>query len=209
MRFLLIDDHPLVRGGLELLLSTTFHGAEVVEAADAREAMRKIVQGPWDVVLLDIDLPDRSGLDLLHDLRAVAPTTPVLVVSGLLEEQFGERALQAGAAGFLNKATSPDELLAAIRRIRSGKKYVSADLAVRLLEQRAEPRGRLPHEALSAREFEVLRLLGDGRTVSEIAARLNLSVKTVSTYRTRVLEKLNLATTAELIRYALRHGLEK
>ncbi len=209
MRFLLIDDHPIVRDGLKRLLTHSFHGATVEEASNAREGMQRISHGPWDVVFLDIDLPDRSGLDLLRDLRNLAPNAPVLMVSGMLEEEFGERALEAGAAGFVNKASMMDEVLAAIRRVRSGKKYISPDLGARLMEKRLNPGPKIAHEGLSIREFEVLRLLGDGRTVSEIAALLNLSVKTVSTYRTRVLEKLSLHTTAEVIRYALRHGLEK
>jgi DNA-binding NarL/FixJ family response regulator len=209
MRFLLIDDHPIVRDGLKRLLTHSFHGATVVEASNAREGMQRISPGPWDLVFLDIDLPDRSGLDLLRDLRNMAPNAPVLMVSGMLETEFGERALQAGAAGFVNKASLIDEVLVAIRRVRSGKKYISPDLGARLMEKRLNPGEKTAHEGLSVREFEVLRLLGDGRTVSEIAALLNLSVKTVSTYRTRVLEKLNLHTTAEIIRYALVHGLEK
>lgn len=209
MRFLLIDDHPLVRDGLKRLLLNAYHGAVAEEASNAREAMERISHTPWDVVFLDIDLPDRSGLDLLHDLRNIAPEAPVLMVSGMLEEEFGERALEAGAAGFLNKASMMEEILSAVRRVRSGKKYISPDLGARLMEKRLKPGPKIAHEALSIREFEVLRLLGDGRTVSEVAALLNLSVKTVSTYRTRVLEKLGLRTTAEIIRYALRHGLDR
>lgn len=209
MRFLLIDDHPLVRDSLKRLLLTAFQGSTVEEAPNAREAMNRISRGPWDLVFLDIDLPDRSGLDLLYDLRKSAPTVPVLMVSGLLENEFGERALEAGAAGFINKASVMEDILAAVRRVRSGKKYISHDLGARLIERRLNPDQKTPHEQLSAREFEVLRLLGDGRTVSEIAASLNLSVKTVSTYRTRVLEKLGLHTTAEIIRYAMQHGLDR
>lgn len=209
MRFLLVDDHPLVRGGLRLLLTMLFPGAAVAEAGNAREAMAQAGAGPWDVVFLDIDLPDRSGLDLLHDLRAAAPGTPVLVVSGLFEEDVGVRALEAGAAGFVSKTSGADEVLAAVRRVRSGRKYLSPELGARLLEKRLNPHHAAPHEALSTREFEVLRLLGNGRTVSDIAAVLNLSVKTVSTYRTRVLEKLGLTTTAEIIRYSLEHGLDR
>lgn len=209
MRFLLIEDHPIVRDGFKRLLLNAFPGSTVEEASTAREAMARISRGPWDVVFLDIELPDRSGLDLLYDLRTVAPEAPVLMVSGMLEEEFGERALESGAAGFISKASMMDEILAAIRRVRSGKKYISQELGARLIERRLNPTPQSAHESLSAREFEVLRLLGDGRTASEIAALLNLSVKTVSTYRTRVLEKLGLHTTAEIIRYALQHGLEK
>lgn len=199
----------MVRDAFKRLLQHSYKGAVVEEAADAGEAMELISRGPWDVVFLDIDLPDRSGLDLLHDLRTLAPEVPVLVVSGMLEEEFGERAFKSGAVGFLQKASMMDEVLAAVRRVRAGKKYVSAELATRLLESSLRPGQKAAHDALSAREFEVLRLLGDGRTVSEIAAVLNLNVKTVSTYRTRVLEKLGLRNTAGIIRYALQHGLEK
>lgn len=209
MRFLLIDDHPIVRDGFKRLLLHSFQGATVEEAANAREAVALISRGRWDVVFLDIDLPDRSGLDLLHDLRTLAPEAPVLVVSGRLEEEFGERALKAGAMGFLQKASMMEEVLTAVRRVRLGKKYISPELASRLLENSLKPGDKSAHDALSAREFEVLRMLGEGRTVSEIAAVLNLNVKTVSTYRTRVLEKLGLHNTAEIIRYALQHGLEK
>lgn len=209
LRFLLIDDHPMVRDAFKRLLLLSYKGAVVEEAADAREAMELITLGPWDIVFLDIDLPDRSGLDLLQDLRSLAPEAPILVVSGMLEEEFGERAFKFGAVGFLQKASMMEEVLTAIRRVRAGKKYVSAELAARLMETSLKPECKTAHEALSAREFEVLRLLGAGRTVSEIATVLNLSVKTVSTYRTRVLEKLGLRNTAGIIRYALQHGLEK
>lgn len=209
MRFLLIDDHPMVRDFFKRLLLQLYQDAAVEEAANAREAIALISHGPWDVVFLDIDLPDRSGLDLLHDLRAVAPEVPVLVVSGRLEEEFGERALKSGAMGFLQKGNMTDEIKIAIRRVRAGKKYISPELAARLLENNLNPVDQTPHAALSTREFEVLRMLGEGRTVSEIAAVLNLNVKTVSTYRTRVLEKLGLRNTAGIIRYALQHGLEK
>ena len=186
-----------------------FQGCAVEEAANAREAMALISRGPWDIVFLDIDLPDRSGLDLLPDLRSLAPEVPVLVMSGRLEDEFGERALKAGAMGFLQKASLMEEVTTAIRRVRAGKKYISPELAARLLENSLSPVFKTAHDALSAREFEVLRMLGEGKTVSEIAAVLNLNVKTVSTYRTRVLEKLGLHNTAGIIRYAMQHRLEK
>lgn len=209
LQFLLIDDHPMVRNLFNQLLTRAYPDAAVEEAGNAREAMQLITRTPWDLVILDIDLPDRSGLDLLYDLRAVAPDAPVLVVSGRCEEEFGERSLKAGAMGFLQKASPLDDILTAIRRVRAGKKYISPDLASRLLETRLTPGHPTAHAVLSAREFEVLRLLGGGQTVSVIAASLNLNVKTVSTYRTRVLEKLGLHNTAGIIRYALQHQLEK
>lgn len=209
MRFLIIDDHPMVRDAFKQLLLHSYQDATVEEAANAREAMALISHGPWEVIFLDIDLPDRSGLDLLRDLKNMVPEAPVLVVSGRREDEFGERSLKAGAMGFIQKVSMREEIMTAIRRVRSGKKYISADLASLLLENSLKPGYKSAHDALSAREFEVLRMLGEGRTVSEIAAVLNLSVQTVSTYRTRVLEKLGLQNTAGIIRYALQHGLEK
>lgn len=209
MRFLLIDDHPMVRDAFKRLLLHMYQGAEVEEAANAREAMSQSSSGPWDLIFLDIDLPDRSGLDLLHDLRTIAPGVPVLVVSGRREEEFGERALKAGAMGFLQKGSLMEEIMTAIRRMHAGKRYISPELATRLLENSLKPMLQTAHDGLSAREFEVLRMLGEGRTVSEIAEVLNLNVKTVSTYRTRVLEKLGLHNTAGIIRYVLQHRLEK
>src|SRR5690606_13856187 len=145
------------------------------------------------------------GLDLLHDLRAIAPDTPMLVFSGTPEAVAGGRALRAGAAGFVEKGAPAEEIQTAIRRVRAGKKYISTDLALALMEQTLNPRPEQAHEALSEREMEVLCRIGEGRSVSEIAAMLNLSVKTVSTYRVRILEKLRLDTTAALIRYAIEH----
>ena len=208
-RFLVIDDHPMVRDVFKQLLLRLHSQAEVTEAASAEEAMKLVSDGSWRLILLDIDLPDRSGLDLLGDFRAVAPEVPILVVSGRIEEEFGERALKAGAMGFLPKTCSLAEFSAAVGRVCSGKKYISVDLASRLLDSHLKPASSTAHASLSSREFEVLRLLGRGRTVSEIAGLLRLNVKTVSTYRARVLEKLGLRNTAGIIRYALQHQLEK
>lgn len=208
MRFLLIDDHPIVRDALKQLLLQLYSGASIAEAASAREAMEVLPQKRWDVIFLDISLPDRSGLDLVRDLQSLAPDVPILVFSGMREEEFGERMLKSGAWGFLPKCSTMSELETAVQRVRSGKKYISPDLAAKLMESAIHPMPETPHEALSARELEVLRLIGAGDAVSEIAARLSISVKTVSTYRTRMLEKLGLRNTAGLIRYVLKHGLE-
>ena len=208
MRFLLIDDHPIVRDALKQLLVQLYAGATIAEASTAREAMETLPQKRWDVVFLDISLPDRSGLDLVRDLQSVAPQVPVLVFSGMREEEFGERVLKSGAWGFLPKCSTMGEVQTAVQRVRSGKKYISADLAAKLMESAIHPTPETAHEALSARELEVLRQLGAGHSVSEIADRLNLSVKTVSTYRARMLDKLGLKNTAGLIRYVVMHGLE-
>jgi DNA-binding NarL/FixJ family response regulator len=205
MRFLLVEDHPLMRTGLAQLLTRHFPLLELEEAADAATAVAKVSEGVWDLIIMDIELPDRSGVDLLADIRR-ACGAPVLVLSGQSEREFGKRVLQAGAAGFLRKATDTKEIIPAVERVLAGHKYVSADLAATILEQLQTRTGEL-HEALSRREFEVLRMFGGGLTSSEIAERLNVSIKTVSTFRSRILEKLRLQSTGDIVRYAVEHKL--
>ncbi len=207
MDFLLIDDHPIIRESLRLTLGALFPRAEISEAASAREAMRVLPTRPWVIILLDLDLPDRSGLDLLHDVQSLAPAAPVLVFSGRSEAEFGRRVLAAGAQGFVSKLSPPEEIHSAIRRVLSGRKHISPDLAENLIGQPSSANGAPPHAALSAREMEVLRLYATGAPPADIAQRLRISAKTVSTYRTRLLDKLALTTTADLIRYALQHRL--
>src|SRR5690606_30773368 len=178
MNVLIIDDHPIVRDAVRRLVVDMYPHARVRESTSAREAMREVPRCVWDIVFLDIDLPDRSGLDLLRDLRDLAPGAPVLVLSGTPEEVAGERALRAGAAGFIEKGVPGEEIQAAIRRVRAGKKYISADLAVALVEQKLHPRPGEPHEVLSEREREGLRRIGEGRSAAELAGRLHLSVQT-------------------------------
>src|SRR5687768_3335571 len=188
MRFLLVEDHPLMRTGLAQLLTRHFPLLQLEEAADAATAVAKVAEGVWDLIIMDIELPDRSGVDLLADIRR-ACQAPVLVLSGQSEREFGKRVLQAGAAGFLRKATDTKEIIPAVERVLAGHKYVSADLAATILDQ-LQSRSSELHDALSTREFEVLRLFGGGLTSSQIAERMGVSVKTVSTYRSRILEKL-------------------
>lgn len=207
MHFLIVEDHPLVREWLKTVLLESFRGSKVVEAETADQAMAYLPKGRWTAIMLDIELPDRSGLDLLRDFRDQAAASPVLVFSGRPEAEAGRRALQAGAAGFLSKASSVREVRMAIDRILAGRKYVSSDLAASIMSRDLTPGDGLPHQALSARELEVLRLLGTGCTPTEIGERLRISVKTVSTYRTRILEKLEIENTAGLIRYAVTHKL--
>lgn len=207
VRILIADDHPIVREGLKQTLAATDDLMVAGEAGTAREALDAIAARSYDLLVLDMNLPDRSGLDLLHDLRRSHPALPILVLSLYAQEHFALRALRAGAAGYLNKAEAPEKLLEAIRKVRAGGRYVSASLA----EQIVEAMGRGPdtplHASLSDREYQVLCLLGMGRTVGQIADTLNLSVTTVSTYRVRILKKLKLTTTADLMSYALRHQL--
>lgn len=203
MHFLIIDDHPIIRQSLGLVLRALFPGAELCEADSARAAVARFPEKKWSVILLDLDLPDRSGLDLLRDARSLAPDSPVLVFSGRNEAEYGRRVLAAGARGFLSKLSPPPQIETAVRRVLAGHKHISPDLA----EQLAGPAAAAPHDALSDRELEVLRLFAAGLSPTDAAARLNLSIKTVSTYRARLLEKLALRTTADLIRYAVDHHL--
>ena len=207
MNFLLIDDHPIIRESLRLTLGALFPRAELSEAASAGEAMRVLPTRPWAVIVLDLDLPDRSGLDLLKDVQVLASGAPVLVFSGRSEAEYGRRMLAAGAMGFLSKLSTAAQIEAAVRRVLSGRKHISPDLAESIIGHPQTLAGAPPHAALSARELEVLRLYANGVAPAGIAQRLKISAKTVSTYRTRILEKLELGTTADLIRYAVQHHL--
>jgi two-component system invasion response regulator UvrY len=206
IRILLVDDHPVVRHGIRTILTERLKGAFVGEAGDATAAMNQVRESPWDVVVADISLPGTSGLDLIKQLRRTHPTLPTLVVSMHPAAQFARRALSAGAAGYLTKDSQPEEFIAAIEEARRGRRYVGRDPGDVLLRWTAKSM-TTPHESLSDREYQVLRMLGSGHTVSDIARDLGLSVKTVSTYRTRVLEKLGMRTNAELMRYVIENNL--
>ena len=206
IRILLVDDHPVVRQGIRTIIMDRLKGAVVGEAANAEAALRQVANGGWDVVIADISLPGASGLDLIKDLQRLHPTVPTLVLSMHPAAQFARRALSAGAAGYLTKDSPPEELLAAIEDARRGRRYVGKDAGDVLLRWAAKA-VTTPHEALSDREYQVLRMVGSGNTVSDIARELGLSVKTVSTYRARVLEKLGMRTNAELMRYAIENSL--
>ena len=201
---LIADDHPVLRNGLKEILVRQL-GAVCGEAMDAQEVLAQVQNRNWDLVILDITMPGRSGLDVLRDLKLVRPNLPVLILSAHPEDQYGKRMLRAGAAGYLEKHNAPEELIKAVRKVLAGGRYVSPGLAEKLAFDLNEDHGRPLHETLSDREFEVLRLIASGKTVTEISEQLHLGVTTVSTYRARILEKMNLATTAELIRYALRN----
>ncbi len=210
MKFLIVDDHVVVRAGLRQILEDEFPGASFGEAGSAAAARALVVGEPWDLVLLDISMPGRSGLEALGDLRQTRPRLPVLVLSMHPEAEFALRALKAGASGYLTKQSAAEELIGAVRKALAGGRYITAALAEKLAADIAGDFGpSLPHESLSDRELQTLQLLAAGKAVKEIAAELSLSAKTVSTYRARVLEKLGLRSTVELARYALRHGLVK
>jgi two-component system, NarL family, invasion response regulator UvrY len=207
LKILIADDHPVFRRGLKQIIEETADLVVAAEAANGREALLNARTGDYDVVLLDITMPIRDGLDVLSQLKHERPTLPVLILSMHPEEQYAVRALRAGASGYLTKESAPEELVAAIRKVSAGGKYVSASLAERLASIVLEEGEVLPHETLSGREYQIMCLIASGKTVSEAARELALSVKTVSTYRTRILEKLKLKSTAELIRYATKNEL--
>jgi len=207
MRILLVDDHEIVRRGLRQLLAEAYPDADVREAARVPAAREALTHEAWSLALLDINLPDGSGLDLLAQARQLCPQTPVLVLSAYPESEFALRALKLGAAGYLTKTSLADELLLAIKRVLAGGKYVSAALAEQMATELGHPRPESPHDALSPRELEVLRQVALGKTVRAIAASLQLSDKTVATYRARLAEKIGLSSNVELARYALQHGL--
>jgi two-component system, NarL family, invasion response regulator UvrY len=207
IKVVVIDDHAVVREGLKRILSENFGIAVTGEAGDSFEAMKVVKSTPCDVVLLDITMPNRNGLDLLKQLHAESPRLPVLVLSMHAEGQYALRVLRAGAAGYLTKESAPEKLIEAIRKVVRGGKYISQTLAERLVFDLDHESDRSPHEILSDREFQVVCMMGSGRTVGEISQELGLSVKTISTYRLRILEKLQLKNTAEITRYAIKQGL--
>ena len=207
IRALITDDHAVVRRGLKELLNDS-HKIEVLgEASTAGEALDRVRSGQWDVVILDINLPDRNGLDLLRDLKREKPDLPVLILSVCSEDQFAVRALRSGASGYLTKASAPAQLVDAVEKVAGGGRYISPAVAERLAVLVGSDREGMPHEALSEREYQVTRMLASGKTVSQIAEEMNLSVKTISTYRSRVLDKMGMHTNAELTYYAVRNQL--
>lgn len=203
MRILLVDDHAIVREGLRRILADSFPGAEFGEAATVPEALRLVRSSVWDVVLLDISMPGRGGMEALKEVHALFPRLPVLMMTMYAEDQYALRAFRAGASGYLNKGSDPEALPAAIRKVMAGGRYVSPALAEHFATMLPITSGRPPHELLSDRELQVVQLLAGGLTVKEIGARLFLSEKTVSTYRTRILEKMGMRTNAEVMRYAM------
>lgn len=206
MHILIADDHAIVRKGLIQILRDEFPAIEVKEVANSQEVLESVESHTWDVILLDISMPGRSGIDTLKDVRARGVKAPILVLSMHPEEQYAIRALKAGASGFMNKENTTEELLNAIHLVLSGRKYITPSVAEKLIDM-GDTDDSPTHERLSDREMQVLQLIASGKTVSEIADQISLSVNTISTYRSRILEKLALTNNAELTRYALDHGL--
>jgi len=207
IKVLIADDHNLVRKGLKRILLDTEWIAAVDEAKDSQEAVLKVSSKEYDVVLLDISFPGRSGIDTLKQLRCLKPKLPVLILSMHPEEQYAVRSIRAGAAGYLTKESAPEELIEAIRRVTTGRKYITSSLAERLAigteEQSEEPL----HKSLSDREYQVMCMIASGKTVKEIAEALSLSVKTISTHRVRILRKMHMKNNAHLTHYAIKQGL--
>jgi two-component system invasion response regulator UvrY len=206
-KILIADDHAILRAGLKEILLRDLKEVICGEAGTADEVLARIRRQRWDLVILDVTMPGRSGLDMLADLKSLRPELRVLILSMHPEDQYGKRALKAGAFGYMKKERAPDELILAIRKIVGGGRYVSAALAEKLAEDLSGDTQGQPHDTLSPREFEILCMIGLGKTVSRIAEELHLSITTVSTHRARILEKLKMTTTADLIRYALRNNL--
>jgi two-component system invasion response regulator UvrY len=207
IRVLIADDHAIVREGLKQIVAQTSDIIVIGEATNAAEVIAKLKTLKMDLLLLDISMPGRSGLDVLLEARRDYPELPVLILSLHTEDQYALRTLKAGAAGYLTKESAPDQLIAAIRKAASGGRYISSDLAQRLAMNLVADKGVAPHELLSNREFQVFRMLALGKTVTQIADELSLSVKTISTNRTRILEKMEFKNNAEITQYALNHKL--
>jgi len=209
MRILIADDHAVVRHGLKQILADEFKRAEFGEARNGQEVLNRVWKERWDVIVLDITMPGRGGLEVLKEIKKSKPKIPVLVLSMHPEDQFAVRVLKAGASGYMTKETAPEELVGAIKKVVAGGRHISPSLGEIMAAYLTVKTDKPPHELLSNREFQVLRQIASGKTVSEIARELSLSVRTVSTYRTRILEKMGLKTNAELTHYAFQNQLVK
>ncbi len=207
IKILIADDHPIVRAGFKQVISDMPDMLVADEAGNGQEVLNLIGKKDYDLVLLDISMPGRSGLEVLKDLKSEKPKLPVLILSIYPEEQYAVRALRAGASGYMTKASAANELIAAIRKISAGGKYISASLAEKLAFYLDGDATRPPHETLSDREYQVMLMIASGKTVTEIADELCLSVKTISTYRTHILEKMKMKNNAEITLYAVQNKL--
>jgi DNA-binding NarL/FixJ family response regulator len=205
LKILIADDHAVVRKGLKQILIEEYPSAKIGEVADAEGLLHEVMSDAWDIVISDMNMPGRSGLDALSQIKQVAPQLPVLIMSMYPEDQYALRVLKAGAAGYLGKDNIHDDIIKAIQTVQLGKKYITSSIAEKLANALGESSDLQPHELLSDREFDVFKLLASGKAVSDIASQLSLSATTVSTYRSRIMEKMSMRTNAELTRY----GLEK
>lgn len=209
MKILIADDHAVVRQGLKQILADEFKKADFGEAGTGQDALNRVWKDKWDVVILDITMPGRSGLEVLKEIKKSRPKLPVLVLSMHPEDQFAVRVLKAGASGYMTKESAPEELVGAIKKVLGGGRHVSAALAEIMAAYLTINTKKPPHELLSNREYQVMRLISSGKTVSQIGREISLSVRTVSTYRTRILEKMGMKSNAELTHYAFQNQLVK
>ena len=208
MTILIGDDHSVVRRGLRNILNDAFPFAQIEEASDGIELLDKALDQEWSIIISDITMPGKTGIEVLKELKETKPKQPVLILSVHAPEQYAVRTLKAGAAGYLTKESAPDELVKAVQHILSGRKYITSEIAELLVDVNSnEDSNKKLHEILSDREFEVLKLIASGKTVSQIAEILSLSIHTISTYRSRILEKMRMSTNAELTKYAITNQL--
>lgn len=203
-RIILADDHSFIRVGLVQILKDEYPSAEIKEVGDGETLVKEATLHDWDLVITDLDMPGRSGIEALEQIKLIKPDLPVLVLSIYSEDLYAVRAFKAGASGYLNKNAAPDELINAIKRIELGRKYITPDMAEKLLSYEKEKK---PHELLSNREFEILKLFAMGKTVTQIADTLSLAATTISTHRRKIMDKLNLSTNSDLTRYAIANQL--
>jgi two-component system, NarL family, invasion response regulator UvrY len=204
-RIILADDHSFIRRGLIQILTDEYPSAEITEVADGDALVKEVMQHDWDLVISDLDMPGRGGLEALEQIKQIKPDLPVLILSIYSEDLYAVRALRAGASGYLNKNSAPEELINAIQRISLGRKYITAEIAEKLLTQTDTTKH--PHELLTNKEFEIFKLLALGKTITQIADILSLALTTISTHRSRIMTKLNLSTNSELTRYAISHHI--
>lgn len=207
IKILIADDHAVVRKGLKQILVEEYPSARIGEVSDAEGLLSEVVKDEWNLVICDMNMPGRSGLDALTQIKQVAPQLPVLIMSMYPEDQYALRVLKAGASGYLGKENIHDDIIRAVQTVQLGKKYITPTIAEKLANALGEDASLQPHETLSDREFDVFKLLAAGKAVSEIASQLSLSATTVSTYRSRIMEKMNMRTNAELTRYAIEKRL--
>lgn len=199
-RIILADDHSFIRRGLIQILKDEYPFVEIKEVSDGEDLIKEVTLQDWDLVISDLDMPGRSGLEALEQIKKIKPSLPVIILSIYTEDLYAVRVIKAGASGYLNKNAAPNELINAIKRIAQGRKYITSEIAEKLL---AHNENKKPHEVLSNREFEIFKLLAFGKTVSQIAESLSLALTTVSTHRSRIMEKLHLSTNSDLTRYAI------
>jgi two-component system invasion response regulator UvrY len=204
-RIILADDHSFIRLGLIQILKDEYPSVEIKEVSDGESLIKEVIQNDWDLVISDLDMPGRSGLEALEQIKLIKPDLPVLILSIYTEDLYAVRVLKAGASGYMNKNAAPYELITAVQRILLGRKYITPEIAEKLLTNLDT--NKKPHELLSNREFEIFKLLSLGKTVTQIADSLSLALTTVSTHRSRIMQKLDLSNNSELTRYAIAHHI--